>query len=627
MSSSGGGWWWLDNDKGRGPVSHHEIIQLWKDQRISEETYFWKEGSSANSKWVRLRRIPDLSDLIHSISAGNTEMTNVYKEKQRPMMPSAPNSSTNPDPYTVDIKAPRQEKKKKQAVTTEIDHSALAQFLEKGADLQLIWENFDKDGSGSIDAEEFENLIYTCLALFMVSQSDENVDVPTQDELEPVVSNLVETLLPKLDKDGDGEIDRQEFEKLGEYITEQFVMLKSGDRKDLTGSGGVSGLASVAQQMFAEAKEVRMHDYEKKKGHIDFFGGQILNYKAYRLVNFGVFDTVRGTVLMSFELWIKLGFLSLVFLTGAVVCKYALGATRADASADIIDFEDLKGFLAPLEALLAFFAGLYLQQILDRWWTIRADGIGGVCNSVADLSLAIAGLVHGTSKNEKNLRKIITRYGLLAHALIYLQAQERMDGEGDPEAWGDLVERNLVMNKEVKILKKLKRKSEAVWGWIISYLEHCMHSQAGDPNEDPLIPDDRLEQLTDICREGRNASSLVSLHLECQLPLPYVHLIALVVNLYQVVLALVSGMVCVAAYETTDPSKYGMQVLIIQIIQFVLYCIIYQGILETADKMTNPLGLDDIDFPQFYIHHTLQSEIKAIYNTSLNLPWQKSKKA
>ena len=29
-----------------------------------------------------------------------------------------------------------------------------------------------------------------------------------------------------LDEDGDGEIDRQEFEKLGEYIVEQFVMLK-----------------------------------------------------------------------------------------------------------------------------------------------------------------------------------------------------------------------------------------------------------------------------------------------------------------------------------------------------------------------------------------------------------------
>jgi len=449
--------------------------------------------------------------------------------------------------------------------------------------------------------------------------------VPTQDELEPVVTNLVEKLLPQLDADNSGDIDRQEFNMLGDYITAQFCALQGGDRKDLTGADGTAGLASVAQQMYAEAKEVNLLKHKKQKGHTQYFGGQILRYSSERLVNLGAFDTIRGTVFMSFELWIKVGFLSLVFLTGAVLCKYVFGATRTDKSADIIDFQDLKGFLTPLEALLAFFAGLYLQQILDRWWTIRSDGIGGVCNSVADLSLAIAGLCHGDSRAEKNLRKIVTRYGLLAHALIYLQAQEKMDGEGDAEAWGDLVERNLVMNKEVKILQKLKRKSEAVWGWIISYLEFCMHPQAGQ--DEALIPDDRLEQLTDICREGRNASSLVSLHLECQLPLPYVHLIALVVNLYQVVLALVSGMVCVAAYETTDPSKFGTQVLIVQIIQFILYCIIYQGILETAEKMTNPLGLDDIDFPQFYIHHTLQSEVKAIFNTSTNLPWVKKKES
>merc|ERR1719361_513880 len=98
-----------------------------------------------------------------------------------------------------------------------------------------------------------------------------------------------------------------------------------------------------------------------------------------------------------------------------------------------------------MEALLAFFAGLYVQQVLDRWWCIRSEGIGGVCNAVTDLSLTIAGLTHDTAdREEQNLRNIIVRYGLLAHALIYARAQDKLDGDEADDAWADLKERGLV---------------------------------------------------------------------------------------------------------------------------------------------------------------------------------------
>ena len=51
------------------------------------------------------------------------------------------------------------------------------------------------------------------------------------------------------------------------------------------------------------------------------------------------------------------------------------------------------------------------------------------------------------------------------------------------------------------------------------------------------------------------------------------------------------------------------------------YCVIYQGILETAEKMTNPLGEDDIDFPQLFIQWSLQKECKALYGLGVQMPW------
>ena len=57
------------------------------------------------------------------------------------------------------------------------------------------------------------------------------------------------------------------------------------------------------------------------------------------------------------------------------------------------------------------------------------------------------------------------------------------------------------------------------------------------------------------------------------------------------------------------------------------YNVIYKGILETAEKMANPLGDDDIDFPQVFIHTQLMQECKGLFQTAVQLPWEKNKKS
>jgi len=609
-------WYWLPaNKEPQGPVTVQEIVELYRSKQIKDSTHFWAEGEVA--LWTRIRDIPQLANAITASERGGR---NTHGGDPRGMPPTnvelspiAETKRPSPQPRDYNQYEPEPSRQKQAPIQQQqqpaepesggldVDKAALAKFLGGEAELDTIWVRFDRDGSGSIDHEEFFELMLTCLSMFMHSQGDSG-DVPSRESLAPTVKNLCDELLPKLDKDNDGEIDREEFNHVGMYIMEEFDLLQEGDNGDLSKGRGM-GLASAAQQMFAEAQEVRLLDHVKTRGKIDFFGNQILYYDSSRLVNLGVFDTLTGTVLMSVGLWTKMGFLTIIFTVGALLAEYVF-------QADKLEIESLEGLLVGMEALLAFFAGLYVQQVLDRWWCIRSEGIGGVCNAVTDLSLTIAGLTHDTAdREEQNLRNIIVRYGLLAHALIYARAQDKLDGDEADDAWADLKERGLVTVDEEKILRPLKRKSEAVWGWIISYLHKCI--------EDQILPDDRLEHFTEICREGRAASSLVSLHLECQLPLPYVHLIALVINLYQVVLAFLSGMICAASWANDDQQK-----LILSVIVFVLYCVIYQGILETAEKMTNPLGTDDIDFPQLFIHLNMQNECKAIFETSKNLPWK-----
>ena len=53
----------------------------------------------------------------------------------------------------------------------------------------------------------------------------------------------------------------------------------------------------------------------------------------------------------------------------------------------------------------------------------------------------------------------------------------------------------------------------------------------------------------------------------------------------------------------------------------MLVCFAFWGVLETVEKMTNPLGSDEIDFPRMYIRLHAQNESKSLFEASKNRPW------
>jgi len=478
----------------------------------------------------------------------------------------------------------------------------LAKFLQEEGDLQQIWDTIDENGDGFIDQRELDRLLYMVLAIFIASNSEDDVPIPTERELEIPIQKLSDALLEEIDVSGDGKIDETEFELIGEYLMTQWEKMQEGN----IDSG--FDLGSLAQEICYELKELNLADDTTKIAGTRYVAGQIVDYKADDFVMWGAFFRLQGTVLKSIGLWIKMLKLSVLLAIGYIIAKFAADATQ-------FEIEGLRTFMEGLDALLAFFAGLYLDQILNRWWIMRSEGIGGVVNAVTDLSLALAGLLHENTDEQENVKNIILRYGLLTHHLIYIEAQEKFTNneQKDREVWEDIERQRLITYQEAKVLKKIRRKPEAVWGWILSYLQAAMEAE--------ILPDDRLEHFTEICRAGRQASGSVMLHIRCQLPLPYVHLICIVVNLYQTILAFTSGMIICTAEETDLHQE-----IILQIARFLLYCVIYQGILETAEKMTNPLGEDDIDFPQLFIQWSLQKECKALYGLGVQMPWEKNVK-
>lgn len=511
----------------------------------------------------------------------------------------------------------------------------LGSFLNGEVDLETIWQNFDKDGNGYIDSSEFKDLLYMCLAVFVFSKTDDKdvASIPSPEDLDVSLTNLTNTLMPAVDKSGDGVIDFEEFKSIGDYLSQQFARKDEDEANNNDNHLGLD-LNDIANQViFQNVTEEEM--VMKVSGHTTYVGSQIIFYESTEFLNWGAFYELNGTVLKSPMLWTKMLFLGFVATIGGIVCEFGLGPDARNADGDfLLKLDGFEPLLVGLVNLLAFFAGLYLQQILDRWWVIRSEGVAGVVTAVTDLSLALSSFLHNDGPQERRVKNIITRYGLLTHALIYFEAQVFFEPQfRSPESqvsyWEELKTKGLITQPEVDVLKTVRnRRPEAVWSWILSFLQYAIEN-----GELPEEAGESFEHFAEICRGGRKASSLVTLHIECQLPLPYVHLICFVINLYQVIFSFVSGIIVVGAYSQGHTATNGTliidgtQRMVVQVIIFFLYNVIYQGILETAEKMANPLGDDDIDFPQVFISTQLMQECKALFATAVQLPWDKNKKS
>jgi hypothetical protein len=79
-----------------------------------------------------------------------------------------------------------------------------------------------------LDEEEFKILLTKCLQQFITYQAMQNKetysksDLPQAEDLQNSVNILFAELGPKIDSNHDGTIDFVEFEKLGQYIKEEF---------------------------------------------------------------------------------------------------------------------------------------------------------------------------------------------------------------------------------------------------------------------------------------------------------------------------------------------------------------------------------------------------------------------
>jgi len=262
---------------------------------------------------------------------------------------------------------------------------------------------------------------------------------------------------------------------------------------------------------------------------------------------------------------------------------------RGGCQEKIPELDKLSGYM---NLFVSFMMSLFLRKTIERWWDIREQCIGSLMKSILNLCQLASVYLH---KRDTEMKFLILRYGLLSHALMYKYAQNTDDD------LHDILDLNLITTHEMLLLKDEPRKTQMVWVWIMQIFKKLLW-------EDEKIPFHLSKNIHDECFRGKEAIRKTFCYLETQFPLPYVHLLALGVHMFHIVLSVVSGI------NLSFAINYGNRdEVVFNIIKIIIFGVIFQGTLSIARKLQNPLGDHDIDFNRLAYHVSLVKTAEGMF--------------
>lgn len=296
----------------------------------------------------------------------------------------------------------------------------------------------------------------------------------------------------------------------------------------------------------------------------------IVAYNTQQLTMLGALFMYNGTILDSPFTWLQAGFLQLL-AWGFVGFFYAL-----DMEAEQLSTDNISSSIRIINAVLAFSLGLYVSLSINRWWEMR-NACGAVIGNTVNLVMQVCMYSPDNSNPQiLNLKRRITRYGTASVALLFVE-DDRMQ---------KLVRRKILTKTEAKALEGKGAAAMIMWLWIGSLLQRAIA-------EGILLQDiNLLVKLLGFVIRAREAIQKVGTFINVQLPLPYVHVIIAITKLVFFMLTFQAGCKMFVALKATDIMALIMEVLILVVVP-----VIYQGLIDLTEKISNPFGGDEIDFP------------------------------
>lgn len=313
---------------------------------------------------------------------------------------------------------------------------------------------------------------------------------------------------------------------------------------------------------------------------------KIIRYNFGKLINIGPFLTLlmKGTVFnLDKNLWINMAKYVLMCAVTAIFLLF-LGPDIEVFESD--SMPDIQRASENLQRFCPFLFGLFVSLSLGRWWIMRADGVGAIADYMVNLSCFLTANAVRRLPNEedwklyKTVHARIVRYGLASLSCIAKESR------GSTASLDDLVNLNLLTEEEKVLMESVDpyARAEALWCWISALSSELM--------EMVKLPPPNMNMLYTHIRNGIKGVHVIHQYLLTQLPFPYVHMITLLVNVHNAVVAIVAGLKFAIALNGGRWVECTLE-----IGQLLIVPTMYQGLLQICMFLSDPFGEDIIDFP------------------------------
>lgn len=337
---------------------------------------------------------------------------------------------------------------------------------------------------------------------------------------------------------------------------------------------------------------------------------KVIDYEPLKLSSFSVITLHSATIFENPVLLTEQFFITIIFMCCATPVYIMFnqktefsenrhGGVTMNKWLDTQE-EKMRQFAMIMTTLAAFLLSFYTSICVARWWTIRAQGVGGIKKAAVELELYTRQFV---TEDEKIL-SAIRRYARASLVLIALWRRDQLKNMKE-----HLVSRDILTNEEAELLQKWNHcLHETIWGWqgaMISLL-----SKEGKIPSQPL-----LCFLLERVSEGRTAVQCIHTHIAVRVPLPYVHLLGMLVKMHNTILAIIMGVLFGAALRD------GRTIICVQLFcRTLILPFLFNAILLINTELSDPFDGGVAGFPVSVYQNALENDCKGMLNANAHEP-------
>lgn len=329
--------------------------------------------------------------------------------------------------------------------------------------------------------------------------------------------------------------------------------------------------------------------------------GFVAKYDTGRLSTARAFCTFSGTVLGNRTLWVDELVIMTIFtvVTAVMALWHPRGflpwAQQSEAKS--------RSFVVALQTLAAFLLSFYVSLSVNRWWSIRTDGVGKIVHAVHQLQAFMSAFV----TRDEAILDAVRRYARASLLLLY---QDRQN-ESSEAKWQRLEEKKVLRPDEKQMLQLWHNPEQCLWSWIGEIIAREFKKGA--------MSDSQSQFLMSLCSKGLEGVQYVQTQLTTQIPLTYVHLLCMLVIIHNFFLAVMMG--TIAAYYAIHGESWFLEADVAQLgFRVFLSSFFYNALLCIAVELEDPLSGDATDFDVLDIQHNIEKTGSALASAGAGLP-------